>query len=130
MHWIEGFLEDYLKHTNDKGVIKEDKMEDTTVKIFKTWNGFLEEIKVNFGVMDERKEAERAIESLRQKGSATSYTREFQRYSTRTEWGDEALRYQYRKGLKDSVKDELLCIGHSTNTLEELIVASCEIDNA
>jgi hypothetical protein len=130
MHWIEGFLEDYLKHTNDKGVIKEDKMEDTTVKIFKTWNGFLEEIKVNFGVMDERKEAERAIESLRQKGSATSYTREFQRYSTRTEWGDEALRYQYRKGLKDSVKDELLRTGHSTNTLEELIAASCEIDNA
>jgi hypothetical protein len=130
IHWIEGFLEDYLQNTNALGEIKEDKMEDTTVKIFKTWNGFLEEIKVNFGVMDERKEAERAIESLRQKGSATSYTRDFQRYSTRTEWGDEALRYQYRKGLKDFVKDELLRTGHSTDTLESLITAACEIDNA
>ena len=130
MHWIEGFLEDYLKNTNKKGEIIEDQMEDTTVKIFQTWDGFLNEIRANFGVMDERKEAERAIESLRQKGSATAYTREFQRYSTRTEWGDEALRYQYRKGLKDFVKDELLRTGHSTETLEELIQAACEIDNA
>jgi hypothetical protein len=40
------------------------------------------------------------------------------------------LRYQYRKGLKDFVKDKLLRTGHSTSTLEELIAAACEIDNA
>ena len=130
MNWIEGFLEDYLNCTNSRGEINEKKMEDTTIKIFQTWDGFLEEIKTNFGVMDEQKEAERAIESLRQKGSATAYTRDFQRYSTRTGWGDEALRYQYRKGLKDFVKDELLRTAHDTSTLENLIAAACEIDNA
>ena len=77
MHWIEGFLEDYLNYTNSKGEINEKKIEDTTIKIFQTWDGFLEEIKTNFGVIDEHKEAERAIESLRQKGSATAYTRDF-----------------------------------------------------
>lgn len=130
MNWIEGFLDDYLNLTNAKGGINHDKMEDTTIRIFETWDGFVSEIKANFGVTDERREAERAIESLRQKGSATSYTRDFQRYSTKTEWGDEALRYQYRKGLKDFVKDELLRTGQKTDTLETLIAAACEIDNA
>lgn len=130
MNWIEGFLDDYLTNTNREGKLDIGTMEETTMKIFGTWNGFIGELKANFGVMDERKEAERAIESLRQKGSATAYTREFQRYSTRTEWGDEALCYQYRKGLKDLVKDELLRTGHSTTTLEELVKAACEIDNA
>jgi hypothetical protein len=130
MNWIEGFLEDYLNLTNTKGEINHSKMEDTTIKIFATWKGFVDEIKANFGVTDERKEAERAIESLKQRGSATAYTRDFQRYSTKTEWGDEALRYQYRKGLKDFVKDELLRTGQKTDTLENLIAAACEIDNA
>jgi hypothetical protein len=130
MNWIEGFLEDYLNLTNSKGEINHSKMEDTTIRIFATWKGFVNEIKANFGVTDERREAERAIESLRQKGSATAYTRDFQRYSTKTEWGDEALRYAYRKGLKDFVKDELLRTGQKTDTLETLITAACEIDNA
>jgi hypothetical protein len=34
MYWIKGFLEDYLKNTNKKGEIIENKIEDTTVKIF------------------------------------------------------------------------------------------------
>ena len=36
MQWIEGFLEDYLTLTNKQGEINHKKMEDTTVKIFKT----------------------------------------------------------------------------------------------
>lgn len=129
LNWIEGFLEDYLVWSDKNGVINERKAEDTTIKIFGTWEGFVTEIKANFGVMDERKEAERAIEALRQKGSATAYTRDFQRYSTRTEWGDEALSYAYRKGLKDFVKDELLRYSGTTDTLETLIEAACKIDN-
>lgn len=129
MNWIEGFLDDYLNCTNGTGSIN-DSMEETTKKIFGSWDGFLEEIKINFGVMDEKREAQRAIESLKQKGSATAYTRDFQRYSTRTEWGDEALRFWYRRGLKDFIKDELLRHGSTTDTLEELVTAVCEIDNA
>ena len=129
MNWIEGFLEDYLENTNEEGQINLRKMEATTIKIFQTWDGFLQEIRANFGIMDERREAERAIESLKQKGSAVSYTRDFQRYSTKTEWGDEALKFQYRKGLKDFVKDELIRYSGSTDSFEDLIKAACEIDN-
>lgn len=129
MNWIEGFLDDYLANSDDEGVMNERKAEDTTIKIFGSWDGFLSEIRANFGVMDERREAERAIEALRQKGSATAYTRDFQRYSTRTEWGDEALSYAYRKGLKDFVKDELVRHGGTIENLEQLIEAACKIDN-
>jgi hypothetical protein len=130
LHWVEGFLDDYLRNV-DPGVGEVTKeMEPTTRKIFKSWGGFLDEIKANFGVTDEKKEAVRAMEVLRQKGSATAYTREFQRYSTRTEWDDEALSHQYYKGLKEFVKDELLRTGHKTNSLGTLIQAACEIDNA
>jgi Retrotransposon gag protein/Zinc knuckle len=129
--WIEGFLEDYLKNTNKQGEINKTGMETTTVIIFSAWEGFISELKANFGVTDEKKEAVRAMEVLRQKGSATAYTREFQRYSTRTEWDDEALRHQYYKGLKEFVKDELLRHpNQKIETLDQLIQVSCEVDNA
>ena len=65
LNWIEGFLEDYLVWSNKNKVINKWKAKDTTIKIFDTWEGFVTEIKANFGVMDKRKEAERAIEALR-----------------------------------------------------------------
>lgn len=65
MNWIEGFLEDYLICSNKDEVINKNKAKDITIKIFQTWTRFLSEIKANFGVMDEQKEAERAIEALR-----------------------------------------------------------------
>ena len=60
---------------------------------------------------------------------ATAYTRDFQRYFTCIEWGDEALSYAYRKGLKDFVKDELLRYSGTMDTLKTLIKAACKIDN-
>lgn len=63
---------------------------------------------MNFGVINEKKEAERAIKALQQKKSATAYIREFQKYSTRTEWGEEALIYAYRKSFKNFIKNKLL----------------------
>src|SRR4051794_7914870 len=128
LNWVEGFLEDYLNHSGPNGELSKN-MEPTTIKIFNKWNGFLDEIKTNFGVMDEKSEAERAIQALKQKGSATAYTREFMRYSTRTEWGDDALRFLYRKNLKDFLKDELLRSGREIRTLEELAEEACKIDN-
>ena len=77
MNQIEGFLEDYLNYINSRGEINKKKIEDTTIKIFQTQDRFLKEIKTNFGVIDKQKEAEQAIKSLRQKGSAIAYTRDF-----------------------------------------------------
>ena len=66
-------------------VINEWKAEDTIIKIFGTWEGFVTKIKANFGIMNECKKAKRAIKALRQKRSATAYTRNFQRYFIRIE---------------------------------------------
>ena len=129
MNWIKGFLEDYLSKTNKEGTIF-NNIEKTTITIFQRWEGFLIELRANFGVIDEKKEVERALEGLKQKGSAIVYIRDFQRYSTQTGQGGEALMYQYRKGLKDLIKDKLLRTGQDISILPMLIVVVCEIDNA
>jgi len=43
--------------------------------------------------MDEKKEAQRVIEVPKQKGSPMTYIKDFKYYSTRTEFGDEAIIY-------------------------------------
>ena len=45
------------------------------------------------------------------------------------EWGDKALNYVYRKGLKDFVKDKLLRYSSIMDTFETLIEAACKINN-
>ena len=77
MNQIKGFLEDYLNYTNSRGEINKKKIEDTIIKIFQIQDRFLKEIKTNFRVIDKQKEVEQAIKSLRQKGLATAYTRDF-----------------------------------------------------
>lgn len=128
LNWIEGFVQDYLENTNKYGQISNDTMEDKTVEIFSTWKGFVKNIKATFGEVDEHRTAERAIQTLKQRGAATTYTAEFQRYSTKTGWNDDALRAQYYRGLKDGIKDELLRRG-KPNSLEALIKLAVEIDN-
>jgi len=67
-------------------------MKDYTQEIFGSWAGFLKRVKAAFGVLNEQQEAVWAIQLLQQKGSIVAYTREFQRYSTNTEWNNLALR--------------------------------------
>ena len=103
-------------------------MENYTQEIFESWAGFLKQVKVAFGVLDEQQEAICAIQLLQQKGSTVAYTRDFQRYSTNTEWNDLALRNQYYQGLKEYIKDKLLC-KEKSKLLKALIEQAEEIDN-
>lgn len=127
LNWIEGFLQDYMEHTDRYGSTN-DNMEDRTMEIFGTWRGFERQIKATFGEVDEVRIAVRALLILRQRGSAAKYTAEFQRYSTKTNWNDDALRDQYYEGLKDLVKDELLR-REKPGSLEEMTDMAVEIDN-
>jgi hypothetical protein len=127
LNWIEGYIQDYMKNTNAKGQITTAMRVDTQ-KMFGTYKGFILRINATFGEVDEEKVAERAIQTLRQKGSAATYTAEFQRYSTKTGWNDDALRAQYYRGLKDFVKDELVR-EDKAESLEELITTAVKIDN-
>jgi Domain of unknown function (DUF4939) len=90
LNWIEGFVVDYMSHTNRAGQVTT-AMRKETIALFQTYRGFIKEIKNTFGEIDEEKHAERAIQTLRQRGSAATYTAEFQRYSTKTGWNNDAL---------------------------------------
>ena len=82
LNWVEGYLADYLSKQNNGNVTREMKPE--TVKIFHTFAGFRDSIMQIFGEIDEGKHAVRELQTLRQRGSAATYTAEFQRHSSKT----------------------------------------------
>jgi hypothetical protein len=127
LNWIEGFVIDYMHKTNDRGQIMNNMREETKA-LFRTYKGFIDKITATFGAVDEEKQAERAIQTLRQRGSCATYTAEFQRYSSKTGWNDDALRAQYYRGLKDSVKDELVK-DEKPDTMADMIEMATKIDN-
>lgn len=106
-HWIEPHLEDFLSNRHATGV-PTTGAKQSTKDIFQTWKGFKNQIQKMFGDNDKKQTAERALISLRQYKSVAAYTAEFTQYAVRVNWGDEALMVQYRKGLKETVKDELM----------------------
>ena len=61
----------------------------------------------------------RAIKALKQTTSAAQYMAEFKRLRQYIKWNESALRDQYYEGLKDTVKDEVACVGRPS-TLTEL----------
>jgi hypothetical protein len=127
LNWIEGFVVDYMKNTNERGATTT-AMRQETINMFGSYQAFIKALQATFGPIDEERQAERAIQSLRQRGSASTYTAEFQRWATKTGWNDDALRAQYYRGLKDSVKDELIKEDKS-DTLKEMIDDAVKIDN-
>jgi hypothetical protein len=127
LNWIEGFAHDYLTHAGPQGQVMPE-MRPETRYIFSTFEGFLERLNYTFGDFDEVKQAVRKIQSLKQKGSAATYTAEFNRYSIKTGWNDAALKDEYYKGLKEVVKDELSRTDFP-DTFKELTEDAIRIDN-
>ena len=54
------------------------------------------------------KTAKRAIQGMRQKGSAAAYAAEFQQHAGKTDWGDNALIAKFYQGLKNHIKDDII----------------------
>jgi hypothetical protein len=88
---------------------------------------FCKKLKELFGDPNERATAERNLYALKQKGSATSYLADFQRYSVLVEWNDQAKMAQFYRGLKEMVKDELAKQDDS-QSLTELMERAVNID--
>ena len=126
LDWVDGYVKDYMTNHVDGAVTN--KMDDATKELFQSMDGFKEKMRQVFGAIDEEKEAARQIQNIRQKGSAAKYTAEFQQYSVKTGWDDEALKYHYYRGLKDHVKDDLVR-EEETDDLKELIELAIKIDN-
>jgi hypothetical protein len=105
------------------------KADADTQQMFHDYDYFKEKLRETFGLANEPAIAERAIQGLRQKNSASDYANTFQRYSIQTEWNDAALMRMYRQGLKPSVRIELLRSGMDISNLTTLINESIRIDN-
>lgn len=125
--WISSYLADYMSHRATDGRVTTSANQGTR-DIFVSWAGFLKQLKANFGDLDARRNAVRAIQALRQRGSAVTYTAEFQQHATLTQWGDEAICDQYYMGLKDHVKDEI-ARADKPDDLKEMIELAQKIDN-
>jgi hypothetical protein len=125
--WVQPFLEDFLGNRAANGGVST-AMKEETKEIFRTFKGFKQKIASVFGDIDPKRNAERALRSLRQTGSAVNYTAQFQQHKVKTGWNDEALQAQYYQGLKDSVKDEI-SRSDDPGDLRELMTIAVKIDN-
>ena len=68
--WYEAALNNYNSYPAAD-------QEDETRKIFRLFNHFLSRLNIVFGNINKEREAERRINKLKQKGSASKYTSEF-----------------------------------------------------
>ena len=119
--WIQPHLKDYLENTDTD-------REPETRATFANMESFKEKIRRMFGDIDAERTAERELMGLVQKGSAAAYAAQFQLIAANMSWYDNALNAQYYRGLKESVKDDLVR-GERPDELQTMIDASIRIDN-
>ena len=121
--WIEVFLTDFMKNKDQASLAQQE-----TKEIFGFYDKFQEKIKRVFGDVEEKRNAERRLESLVQSTSAAHYASEFQQYAGRVDWNEPALIKEFYKGLKERVKDEIAKDERDTD-LQDLINRAIRIDN-
>ena len=99
--WWEPTLRDYLDNENDA------ERDEETNNTFVSYEAFEERLKTAFGDPDEERTATRHLKNLKQTGSAMHYNREFRRFATKLDLGENALMEYFYDGLREDVKDEL-----------------------
>lgn len=98
--WVDPKLREFLDKTPHERTRDKDS-------IFNDFEKFKEELRRAFGVVDEKRAAERRLHTLRMDKSAAKYAAEFQRIAALMDWDDDALISQYYWGLSDTIKDEI-----------------------
>ncbi len=116
-HWFKPSLRKYLDRDEDPG------------GIFANFDSFKGELRRVFGISNEKEMAERIIQHLQQKTSAADYAARFQEYANLAEWDNAALMTMFKRGLKDSVKDELMRSGARLNTIQALVETAIDVDD-
>jgi hypothetical protein len=100
LDWFEPTLRDYSENA-------EADREDGTNRVFGSFSHFAEDLQKTFGNPDEKRSAERKLEILKQKGSASEYASKFRQVTSKLDWEDENLMAWFYRGLKEEVKDDL-----------------------
>lgn len=116
-HWFKPYLRKFMESKEDED------------KYFTKFEFFKAGIRQIFGVSNEIQSAERIIQHLNQRTSASDYAARFQEYANLIEWDDQALMTMYRRGLKENVKDELMRDGQDYGSLAELIEITIRLDD-
>lgn len=117
-HWIKPYLDKYLGKDNED-----------EEGIFADFGRFRRLVESIFGIHNSKEVAIRVIQHLTQKTSASEYAAKFQEYAQVTGWDDDALMVMFRRGLKDSVKDELMRDGRRNDNLDHLIKTAIDLDD-
>jgi hypothetical protein len=97
--------------------------------LFADFNALKENMRLVFGVTNDKETAIRVIQHLRQKSSASEYAIKFQEYALITDWDNNALMTMFRRGLKENVKDELIRNSGIISSLDILIRTAIDIDD-
>jgi len=119
--WVDPKLHEFL----DKSLKERDADKES---IFADFKKFKEELRRAFGVVDEKRAAERRLHTLKMDRSAAKYSAEFQRIAALTDWDDDALVSQYYWGLSEGIKDEI-ARRDRPEELQEMIDTSINIDS-
>ncbi|WPJ60739.1 hypothetical protein SMAC4_13283 [Sordaria macrospora] len=122
LEWFQPTQADYLNNPWNE-------MHIETQKTFTDFEYFESSINQVFGLADKVRQAETKLNELRQTKSAASYSAEFRQLAFRVDWNDEGLKYQFYRGLKSDVKDELIKIDRKTKSLDEYMNEAIVIDN-
>jgi hypothetical protein len=120
--WVKPYLQKYL---NPPGGKRDPEVDG----LFANFDHMKRGLRLIFGISNDKSIAVRAIQHLRQNTSASEYASKFQQHANVTDWDDDALMEMFRRGLKDSVKDELMRDGRRIDSLGTLIQVSIDLDD-
>jgi Retrotransposon gag protein/Zinc knuckle len=120
--WCKPILSRYLKEDNQEGDVVDDIMENYTT--------FIERIKATFGTTHDTEHAERVLlNGLRQTTSVANYWNDFEKHAIQTDFDDNTLSTIFKRGLKFTVKQELMRTGTSTEKYRDLVNEAIRLDN-
>ncbi|KAJ5239577.1 hypothetical protein N7468_004196 [Penicillium chermesinum] len=119
--WFEPYIRDYTdKPSKDR--------DEATKEVFASYSNFKKKLEATFGDVDATRTAERRLRRLRQTGSASVYTAEFQQIISHLDWDEDAYIAIYEDGLKEDVKDEIMRIDRP-DRLSKLMEVAVKFDN-
>ncbi|KAE8224306.1 hypothetical protein CF326_g8058 [Tilletia indica] len=98
-------------------------------EITRDWAAFKKSFTTSLGDPDLQRTLERELSVLRQTTSAAEYSTAFFQISSQLSFNDAALRFQFREGLKENVKDALSYADSDPQTVEELSALAIRLDN-
>lgn len=119
--WIQPHLEDYLD--NEWAELK-----PTTRAIMATKKDLFKEMQTLFGGGNEQMEAERALQTIQQRGPVSKYKADFQTLVVKTSWDDQAITAHFYRGLKDHIKDEIARRDERPSTSKAMYDLALKID--